>query len=104
MNNTRFSGGTKAGATTVATQLIATATPCRRLWIGPRRNLTTGTVGSTLKGAVFNTDVVFIGDSAGQNLPIQTTSDGVVIAIDDASKIWIRAVVSAEGVDYRILA
>lgn len=98
-----FTGGIKTLANaTNAAQLVATATPCRLVWIGPRIDA---------NGAALNTKPCFIGESAAQStydkgpLPIMPSNyEGLVIAIDDASKLWLKVGVNNEGVAYRIFA
>lgn len=94
---TSLSGGTKTCANqAVAEKLVAASTPCRAVWIGPR---------VTTAGVAQNTKPVFIGDSAGQNIPIMPANfEGLTIAIDNASKLYIKANANGEGVVYRIFA
>jgi len=91
-----FTGGTKTNAFQLVQPLVATPTPCRFVWIGAR---------IADNGTAQNASPCFIGDSANQNIPIQPTkADGVVISIDDASKVFLRVVTSGDGVVYRIFA
>ena len=47
----------------------------------------------------------FIGDAAGQNIPVMPSNyEGLVIRIDDASKVYVRVVTNNPGVVYRIFA
>jgi hypothetical protein len=91
-----FAGGTKTvSAAATPEKLVADSTPCRGVWIGAPINADTG-VGT-------NTKPVFIGDAAGQNVPLLSGDyRGVTIAIDDASKVFIKVGVNGEGVVYRI--
>ena len=90
-------GGTKtvtAAATPEA--LVATSTPCRCVWIGPLCNT---------DGVGTNTKPVFLGDAASQNMPLLPSSiSGVVLVIDDASKVYVKVGTDGEGVAYRIFA
>lgn len=92
-----FAGGQKTlAAATRAEPLVAISTPCRNVWIGPITNA---------DGVVTNTKAVFIGDAGSQNIPVLVSNvQGVNIPIDDAAKIYVKAGVNGEGVNYRILA
>lgn len=91
-----FVGGTRTANPGAPQKLVATATPCRFVWIGARTDD---------YGNPQNSQPVFIGDSSAQNLPImQSNFEGIVIRIDDASKVYVRAVGWGEGVAYRIFA
>ena len=90
-----FTGGSKAPAqASVAEPLVSESTPCRFVWVAaPIDN----------DGNATNTKPVFLGDSETQNMPLlKGNYRGVVIRIDDASKIHVRSVVAGEGVVYRI--
>jgi hypothetical protein len=66
------------------------------VWIGARVND---------DGYPQNLRPVFIGDAASQNVPIIPANyEGMVIRIDDASKLYLRVVNANEGVAYRIFA
>jgi hypothetical protein len=94
---TSLVGGTKtvAAAATPAA-LVAMSTPCRCVWVGPLCNA---------DGVGTNTKPVFLGDSASQNMPLLPNSvSGVVLSIDDASKVFVKVGVNGEGVAYRIFA
>lgn len=90
-------GGTKTVTSAATAQaLVATSTPCRCVWIGPLCNT---------DGVGTNTKPVFLGNSVNQNMPLLPSSiSGVVISIDDASKIFVKVGVNSEGVAYRIFA
>ena len=94
---TSLVGGTKtvaADATPAA--LVAVSTPCRCVWIGPLCNA---------DGVGTNTKAVFLGDAASQNMPLLPNSvSGVVLSIDDASKVFVKVGVNGDGVAYRIFA
>ena len=92
-----FAGGTKTVPSAATPQaLVAASTPCRFVWIGARVDN---------NGNPQNTAPCFIGDSAGQNIPILPSNyEGVVIRIDDAVKVFVRVVVNNQGVVYRIFA
>lgn len=88
-------GGTKT-VTLAATPepLVASATPCRSVWIGAPCDS---------NGAPTNTKPVFLGDASNQNMPLAPASiTGVAIAIDDAAKIYVRVGANSEAVEYRI--
>ena len=91
-----FVGGTRTVNPGSPQKLVATATPCRFVWIGARTDD---------YGNAQNSYPVFVGDSAGQNIPVMPSNfEGLVIRIDDASKLYVRAVNWGEGVAYRIFA
>jgi uridylate kinase len=88
-------GGTKIVALATTPQaLVAVETKCRGVWIGARKDAA---------GAAVNTGRVLIGDSAGQNIPLETTdTKGMTLAIDDASKVYVKVFTNGDGVDWRI--
>jgi len=90
-------GGTKTVALASTPQaLVATPTPCRCVWIGPLCNA---------DGVGTNTKPLFLGNSANQNMPLPPNSiSGVVLSIDDASKVFVKVGVNGEGVAYRVFA
>lgn len=92
-----LAGGTKTCANAAtAEKLVATATPCRAVWVGPR---------ITSAGAAQNTKPVFLGDAAGQNIPVMPTSyEGLTLLVDDASKVYVKVGTNGEGVAYRVFA
>ena len=94
---TSLVGGTKTVASAaVAEPLVAVPTPCRCVWVAPVCDA---------DGAGTNTKPVFLGDAANQNMPLAPTSiSGVVLAIDDASKVFVKAGADGEGVVYRVFA
>jgi hypothetical protein len=94
---TSMVGGTKTVTPAITAQaLVATSTPCRCVWIGPLCNT---------DGVGTNTKPVFLGNSVNQNMPLLPSSiTGVVISIDDASKIYVKVGIAGEGVAYRIFA
>jgi len=94
---TAFAGSTKTVAAAATPQaLVSAPTPCKGVWIGARM---------AADMSPQNTGACWIGDSAGQNLPILPTDfAGVFIKIDDASKLFVKVAVNGQGVAYRILA
>jgi len=92
-----IAGGTKTVPSTSTPQpLVATATPCRFVWIGARVNS---------DGDPQTTKPCFIGDATGQNIPVMPSNyEGVVIRIDDASKMYVKVGINGQGVVYRIFA
>jgi len=90
-------GGTKTVASTSTPEpLVATSTPCRFVWIGARVDS---------DGNPQNTRPCFVGDSANQNIPVLPSNfEGIVIRIDDASKVFIKVGVNNQGVVYRVFA
>lgn len=94
---TSMVGGTKSVTPAATAQaLVAVSTPCRCVWIGPLCNT---------DGVGTNTKPVFLGNSVNQNMPLLPSSiSGVVIAIDNANKIFVKVGVNGEGVAYRIFA
>ena len=94
---TSFAGGTKTVPSASAPQpLVAASAPCRAVWVGARVDA---------DGAGQNTKPCFVGDSSGQNIPIMPANyEGVAIAVDDASKLYVRVGADGEGVAYRVFA
>jgi hypothetical protein len=94
---TSLSGGEKTVATAGAAEpLVATSTPCQFVWIGAR-------VGDD--GVASNSGACFIGNATKQHIPITKANfEGVIIHIDDAAKLYVRAVNSGDGVVYHIFA
>ncbi len=92
-----IAGGTKTvAATGTPGKLVASSTPCRFVWIGARVDA---------NGAAQNTKPCFIGNITDQNIPVMPANyEGVVIAIDDATKLYVKVGVNGEGVVYRIFA
>ena len=90
-----LAGGTKAVAAAATAEVLASeSTPCRWVWLGARVDA---------DGNALNTKPCFIGDSAGQNIPLLTNDfAGVTIQIDDAAKLYVKVGVDGEGVAYRI--
>lgn len=92
-----FPGGTKtvtAAATPEA--LVSSSTPCRSVWIGAPVDA---------DGNAENTKPAFVGDSAGQNIPLLTTNfEGAEIEIDDAAKVYVKVGVNGEKVVHRIFS
>jgi len=94
---TSLAGGTRIVPASATPQpLVATPTPCRFVWIGARVDD---------DGNPLNEYPCFIGDSSNQNIPVMPSNyEGVVIRIDDASKVYVRVVSAGNGVAYRIFA
>ena len=92
-----LAGGTKTVALAGTPEpLVAMSAPCRCVWIGPPCDA---------DGLAINTKPVFLGDSDNQNMPLLPGSvSGVVLSIDDASKIYIKVGIDGESVAYRIFA
>ena len=92
-----LAGGTKIVAAAATPEpLVAASTPCRCIWVGPPCDA---------DGVGTNTKPVFLGDSVNQNMPLLANSvSGVVLSIDDASKLYVKVGVDGEGVAYRIFA
>lgn len=90
-------GGTKTVAAAGTPEpLVDTATPCRCVWVGPLCDA---------NGVGTNTKPVFLGDAANQNMPLLPSSvSGVVLSIDDASKVYVKVGGNGEGVAYHIFA
>ncbi len=90
-----MAGGTKTVAVANTPEpLVGVATPCRCVWIGPLCNA---------DGVGTNTKPVFLGNSVSQNMPLLANSvSGVVLSIDDASKVYVKVGVNGEGVAYRV--
>jgi len=88
-------GGTKIVALAATPEkLVANPTPCRRVRIMSRVDA---------NGLPLNTKPCFVGDSAGQNIPVMVSNyEGVIVPIDDASKVYVKAGANGEGVNYRI--
>ena len=94
---TTLVGGTRIVASAGTPQaLVAATTPCRFVWIAAR----TDNNGNPLNGFPC-----FIGDAAGQNIPVMPSNyEGLAIRIDDASKVFVRVASGGDGVAYRIFA
>ena len=94
---TTLAGGTKTVPSASTPQpLVAVSTPCRFVWVGARVDA---------YGNPQNSYPCFIGDSAGQNIPVMPSNyEGLVIRIDDASKVYVKVTVNNQGVAYRIFA
>ncbi len=92
-----FIGGTKLVPSSATPQpLVATSTPCRFVWVGARVDN---------YGNPQNYYPCFVGDAAGQNIPVMPSNyEGLVIRIDDASKVYVKVTVNNQGVAYRIFA
>lgn len=92
-----LAGGTKLIADPASPEpLVAQPTPCRMVWVGARVDA---------DGQAVNTKPVFLGDAAEQNIPLLPSNfEGWTIAVDDASKLYVRAGVAGEGIAYRIFA
>lgn len=92
---TSFPGGTLLVAAAATPEpLVAVATPCLAVWVGARIDA---------NGDAVNTKPCLIGDEANQNIPIMPgNAEGVVIRIDDAAKVFVKAGVDGEGVAYRV--
>lgn len=89
--------GTKTVASAATPEpLVAVSTPCRAVWLGARVSAT---------GVALNIKPVFIGGAASQHIPVMPNNpEGLVIAIDDASKLRVKVGTNGEGVNYAILA
>ena len=94
---TTLAGGTKTVAAAATPEaLVGASTPCKFVWIGAPCDG---------DGASTNTKPAFIGDSASQNIPLLVANfEGVLIAVDDAQKIYVKVGVNGEAVAYRIFA
>lgn len=92
-----FVGGTKIVASAATPQaLVATSTPCRFVWVAARIDN---------YGNPQNYYPCFIGDAASQNIPVMPSNyEGLVLRVDDASKVFVRVVSGGNGVAYRIFA
>lgn len=92
-----FIGGTRTVPASATPQpLVATPTPCRFVWIGARVDNF---------GNPQNQYPCFVGDAAGQNIPVMPSNyEGLVIRVDDAAKVFVRVVTNNSGVVYRIFA
>ena len=92
-----LAGGTKTVVAAATPEpLVAVSTPCRCVWVGPPCDA---------DGVGTNTKPGFLGDSVNQNMPLLPNSvSGVVLSIDDASKLHVRVGIDGEGVVYRIFA
>ena len=92
-----LSGGTKTVASSATPQpLVATPTPCRFVWVAARMDN---------YGNPQNTYPCFIGDAASQNITVMPSNyEGLVIRVDDASKVYVRVASGGSGVVYRIFA
>lgn len=93
----KITSGTKT-VTAAATPepLVSTSTPCRGVLLAARTTQNTG--------AAANTNPVFVGNSAAQTMPILVASvqPPVYMAVDDAAKVYVRAITNGDGVEYII--
>lgn len=100
-------GGHGASAVTVGTKTIAAAAtpeplvsaphPCRHVWVGAPITVATG--------AALNTKTLLVGNSAAQNMPIVPGNfEGFFIAVDDASKVYVKAGQDGEKVEYQVFS
>jgi hypothetical protein len=47
--------------------------------------------------------VSFVGDFSEQNIPVLMTNyEGIILAIDDANKVYVKVSANSESVNYRI--
>ena len=94
---TEITTGTKTVASAATPEpLVATATPCRFVWIGARIDSL---------GNALNTRPVFIGGAGSQVIPVMPNDvEGMVIHIDDASKLRVKVGINGQGVSYAIFA
>ena len=94
---TSLAGGTKTVASGgVPEPLVDSSTPCQFVWVGARVDD---------YGVSQNAGACFVGDSSDQNIPVMMANyEGIVIYIDDAAKLYVRATNDGDGVVYRIFA
>lgn len=92
---TSFRGGVKVvGEAAAPEPLVVESTPCSFVWIAAPLDD---------DGQQTNATAVFVGDSETQNMPLLPGNyRGVVIRIDDASKLYVRSAAAGEAVVYRI--
>jgi hypothetical protein len=90
--------GTKTVAASATPEaLVASSTPCRGVLLAGRT--------TQASGAAANANPVFWGSSLAQTMPILASDQkGVYIAIDDAAKIFLRALTNGDGVEYVIFS
>lgn len=96
-----FTGGWKTlAAAATAEPLVSVSTPCKGVWLGARVNA---------DGGAVNTKPVFVGSSVAKAvynqgaIPIMPDNVlGIVIRIDDAKKVFVKAGVNGEGVAFQI--
>lgn len=78
-----------------AEPLVDEPTPCKAVWIGAPVTIETG--------AAVNTKGVLVGNNTTQNFPIMPSNfEGKTFQIDDASKLWVKAGVDGESINYII--
>lgn len=94
---TTFLGGTKTvSESDIPEPLVAESTSCQFVWLGARVDG---------DGVGLNDKPVFVGDAESQNIPIMPTNyEGMVIQVDDAAKLFVKAGADGEGVAYRVFA
>jgi len=79
----------------VAEPLVDESTPCKSVWIGAPVTIE--------PGAAVNTKGVLVGNGTTQNFPIMPSNfEGKTFPIDDASKLWVKAGVDGESINYII--
>jgi len=94
---TSLAGGTKTVAFGgVPEPLVESSAPCQFVWAGARVDD---------YGASQNMGPCFVGDAAVQNIPVMMANyEGIVIRIDNAAKLYVRATNDGDGVVSRFFA
>lgn len=93
---TNFAGGNKVVALAITPEVLTTPGSCNHVWIGAPVSATE---------TPLNTEVVFIGDSSEQNIPILPDDyEGITIAIDNTDDIYVKVSVNGESVNYRVFS
>ena len=88
--------GTATLAAADTAQRLVAATPCKCVWLGPFL---------TNDGAVSNVNTIFVGDASNQVIClIPTDAQGVLIVIDDVSKIYWRSHTDTDELNYIIFS
>jgi hypothetical protein len=95
--NSSLTGGTKTvDAALTPELLVATSTPCRKVWVG-------APVDSD--GDPTNTKPVFVGPAGEEVCPILPSNfEGLVLSIADALLLSVKVGVDGEGVKFLILS
>jgi hypothetical protein len=93
---TALSGGVKTTSNNNTEPLVDNSMPCQFVWIGARVDDL---------GVAQNSALCFVGNTSSPTIPILPNDfKGIMIPIDDASKISVRTVSMGEGVAFQIFA
>jgi hypothetical protein len=93
---TSLSGGVKTTSSNNLEPLVDNSSPCQFVWIGARVNN---------DGSPQNNGLCWVGGSSNQSIPILPNDfHGIMIPVDDASKISVYTLNMYEGVAFQIFS